>query len=267
MPFDLRVTFSGMCLFVQDAGTGLTHVLLLAPDQCIPMSMPSSATQGMSRHYPRVFYSSSLDGAPESLPASPFRCVSIDDKLLDFSGLPHDSSGLTLPDAIVRLDVPPLERKWIGQNPTDPISARVVLPSTGYMEYSHCVSCHLGQTPVPAATQVTWVLRDVDAGALEWRLDGLRKDGGVPLPTLNPRMTHGTIELRIKNAVHDCTVPEETIGLPPADGRVPHFAAYYTPFGVSGQDLMIDNPQPSARGTVKINSDSYTCMTAQGPLT
>ncbi len=280
MPFNLRITFTGMCLFVQDQATRLTHVLLLAPDlgpvRCdTPMQTAgkSKAAQApapmlMPRHYPRIFYPTVLDKAPPSRPSNDFRCLSLDDKVLDLSA--YGGTGwkaITLPDEIVRLDnlVQPLDRRWISAAADDQVSARIVLPPADSITPNNCEQCVLGGSHGPAATSVTWELNNIAADQLNWHLDGLRLDGGISLRALDPATTDGVVELRIKNVIHECCKAEEVIGTPPSDMRVPHFSAYYGPFNTNGPDLIIQ-PNTNSGGRINELSDFYTCMSAQAPL-
>jgi hypothetical protein len=273
MPFTLRVSFSGLCLFVQDATTGFTHVLLLAPDRG-PMRSGDPMPMAMPRHFPRMFYQPQLDGAPINGKAA-YRCVSIDDKILDFSSIAGTPNGLLdLPADLISLTnfVQPLPNAWIGQSPDEQVAARVILPPSGTMTAGDGPICQLGGWTGKASTQVTWNSGPIVNDSLTWQLEGLRLDTGSPLLPLSlgcekhPRDSDENIEICIKNVLHECSVGGSVPGKPLKPGTaVPHFRAYYGPFNTNGPDLIIDSARPS-KGGDKATSDSYTCMSAQAPL-
>lgn len=283
MPFKLRVTFTGMCLFVPEPAKNCLHVLLLAPDE--PPMVGRTASMKMERHFPRLFYNAAHDQPGTTDLSTDYRCISLEDKELDLTSVPGLRSSLTPPASVADLTpfVSELEQTWIQADAPPKIAGHVILPATSASAPPACVSgpWSLGGDVQMDAYRVAWDLDSIalDQYQLEWELAGLRGTGDEPLVPLHElQMPFGPgIELRVKNVVRS----ESTYGNPPippapiAHTAAPHFAAYYDLFGKPGPDLTFEPNHPSAAAVLGAGDpqlcggalgDLFTCMLAQATL-
>jgi hypothetical protein len=274
MAFKLHITITGMCLFVPEPKRARVHVLLLAPDLCassMPVEEQCSVAQSSARHYPRLFYAHKYEAGSK---ATDFRCISLDDKVLDLTAFGSKGNAGSIPGAV--LDLTPssggVDQKFVGIDPPDVVAAHVILPLASSTDYCDSGTWQLGEWSGMVPFEVTW---DVNAteNALDWTLAGLRKtDGGLLLPSLTPQNDAAgvsTIELRIKNVMRGDLMP----GNPqhpnaPVDGKpIPHFSAYYCVVGGEPQSLIYRRNMPQAtKPRCATRGDFFTCMVAQASL-
>jgi hypothetical protein len=271
MAFTLRITFSGLCLFVPEAtgrkGTGRMHVL-----------MPGmfGHEHGMERHVPVVSYD-----AGYLVPGGPSLGVPAVASLagLTLAPVAGQEASTALCGHIVDLKEVtrrPVDPDHLGADSKKKLVSRITLGAGKITRVSPgvCWEWQPGEFR-PIAHRVEWEISGVEGDRLELVGQPLG-GGGVPKPlgTLFPRQ--GRIDLKV---LHD--TPQELPpvpmamdhGTPPEPGDPPkHFSAYY---GVFGGPVPVVLPRywgaladapPVANACAEIPPDMggrpYTCVMA-----
>lgn len=296
MSFDLRITFTGMCLFVPD-GERL-HVLMPATgghgghgshrhdhEPAGHMhgngSDPAGATHpghGVEDHVVRLYFKSAYlrPGAtgvgPELAPA-----VAMDRRVLDLAGVSAGAIDPSL-DGCELVDLEPIVGERISRSllapepvPGGRLVSRVTLAAgrvTGHAPGARWQLTDDGQE-VAMTYRVQWTVPVIHPGAakhgLEWALTNLDGTPAEDLPRLFP--VDGVIDVH----VYHTPVRELPPGVPQVTRvtQADHFGAFY---------VLYDNPRarpiprfrknpPAEASGVRgpVGADPQTCMSAQSP--
>jgi hypothetical protein len=230
MAFTLRITFSGLCLFVPEATgggtTGRMHVLM--------PGMFGHHHAGADRHVPVLSYDSGAlvqDGAALGVPAM----ARLTGYALSFGG--GDTAALQLcghiPD-LREITNQPVDPDALAGDTRQKLVARVTLGAGGITGVAPGVCWEWGGEFRPIAHQLRWEIPGVQGDRLT--IVGTPLGGGGasrPLGTLFP--TEGLLSLNVlhetvENLPPDPLPAEHQPGLMPGE-QPPHFAAYYAVFG------------------------------------
>lgn len=231
MAFTLRITFSGLCLFVPEpvggGGTGRMHVLM--PGMFGHHHGPED------RHVPVVVYDAGSlvqGGSPLGVPA----LAKLTGHTLALGE--GDTAGLALCSQIVDLAAVtgrPVDPDHLGADTKNKLVCRVTLGAGAITRVAPGLCWEMGPGEFrPIAHRVEWEIPDFPGDSLT--LSGVRLDGGgAPrqMGTLYPRDGLLSIEI-LHETVQD--LPPDPL---PADHHVrpmpgdppKHFAAFYTLFG------------------------------------
>lgn len=259
MAFDLRIKFSGLCLFVADPCEPLMHVLM--PD----WRLGGAGTE----HHARIFLERGSEIVDADRPPFP---VDMKDHVLDLRGLPSSSAGTTLelPHTVVDLH-PTVYRKVPRKHlrrPADAIvGTRITVPRSRPVEsVPGAMWSLLPYGTVEMTPQVVWTI-PVDADELKWKRASLRNGGADPQDLRTVRPDGRTIELRISH------VPDPDVCRVPDLGyESPHFPALYRLFtGARLKPRLVQHKPGDIPGEMCLRAEGprggspYTCMVAQAP--
>jgi hypothetical protein len=271
MAFTLRITFSGLCLFVPEpigSGTGRMHVLM--------PGMSGHHHDPEDRHVPVVVYDAGalVQGGPSlGVPA----LASLTDHVLALGQ--GDTAGTSLCSQIVDLAEitgQPVDADCLGPNSSGKLVARVTLHAGAITRVAPGVRWEMRPGEVrPIAHRVEWEITDVPGDSLALVAQPL-SGGGVArdLGTLYPR--NGLLSIEVLHETPQELPPEP---LPweqhplPAPGEEPrHFAAFYSLFVEPVPIVtprfwgMLDDTPAPAGGCPEIPPDAgayaYNCLVA-----
>jgi hypothetical protein len=232
MPFTLRITFSGLCLFVPEAvpgggTTGRMHVLM--------PGMFGHHHAGPDRHIPALSYDagSLVQGGPALGVHAMVRLTGYTLSLGD-----GDTASLQLcpqiPD-LREITNQPVHPDHLADDTRQKLVSRVTLGAGGMTRVAPgvCWEWRPGEFR-PIAHRAEWEIPNVNADRLELAATPLG-GGGAPMPlgTLFPN--NGLLSLTVHHDTPDNLPPDPL----PADQQpelspgehAPHFAAYYGVFG------------------------------------
>lgn len=221
MPFDLRVSFSGLAMYVtRDGGT----VDVLLP------SVPGPAAP----HRVRIEYDAAYETPGSTQLSGERRVVDLDARVLDLTGLPaQDDSDPRLPEDVPRLTSPAGQLSAPPPNTPlgDTLAARVTMDAGRFEKHAPPMfSLYGGQSP-DAPIRMEWTIEGITVDGDEdavLRGRALLGPDGTPqerLPDLFP--IGETIHLTVFNAGTD-PVPQPGTA-PPADvSPQEDFAAFYS---------------------------------------
>lgn len=232
MAFTLRITFSGMCLFVPEpaaAGspTGRMHVLM--------PGMFGHHHGGADRHVAAVAYDTGhlvSGSAPTGITAV---ASLAGEQLVPVVGA---SATLALCDHIV--DLRPVTGRGVapdvlGADTGHRLAARVTLGAGGVTRVAPGVCWEWAPGEFrPIANRVEWEIPDVDGDALTLFSEPIGGGGTQkPLGTLHP--VDGRVSLTVYHEppqdLPPDPVPVDHQEVPPQGFTPPHFAAFYSVFG------------------------------------
>ena len=271
MPFQLKITFAGMCLLVRDQQQPLLHVLL-----------PPVRTGGPHPHEPhvaRLIYDPAHrnpGGAPtQNVSVSRADDVPLENTAIDLSGLAA-ASGFDpgMPAEVVDLaqaTPKPVSRALFQGGTGGRAVTRITLANGAVSNTPGGDRWSLGQNPPQhMATAVEWTIDGVQGDSLRLGLEAM--DGSSQNRTLELFPTSdGVLNLYVFHSPDD-DLPESlppTFHTGPVPGQTPvatHFRFYY--------DLIDNlpvkppvpvyqgNPPPKAGGVVGIKGLKITCITA-----
>lgn len=272
MAFTLRVTFSGLCLFVPEpvgsGGTGRMHVLM-------PKMGHHHCSSG-DRHVAVAVYD-----AGYLLPEGPLLGVPA---LARLSG--HtlevgegDAASLAICSQIVNLKEitgRAVDPDHLGADTGGKLMSRVTLSAGGMTRVAPGVCWEMRPEELrPIAHRVEWEIADHPGDALTLVSGPL--GGGGPqrvLGTLHPR--DGVVNLEVLHETPQDLPPEplpmDQQPVPAVDDTAPHFAAFYSLFGDQAPVVMpryrgpLANWPELAGGCPEIPPDmggtAYTCLVA-----
>jgi hypothetical protein len=272
MAFTLRVTFSGLCLFVPEpaggGGTGRMQVLM--------PKMVGHHCSTADRHVALAAYD-----AGYLLPEGPLLGVPALARLsghtLAFGA--GDAASLSMCSQIVNLQEitgRPVDPDTLGADTGNRLTSRVVLAAGGMTRVAPGVCWEMRPGEIrPLAHRVEWEIPDHPGEALTLVSTPLG-GGGTPrmLGTLHPR--NGLLNLEVFHETPQ-DLPPEPLPLdqqpePAVDDTAPHFAAFYSLFGEDAPVVMpryrgplADWPQ-AAGGCPEIPPDmggtAFNCLVA-----
>lgn len=225
MPFELRIHFTGLCLFTPDPtpsdnGPPRLHVVLVA--------------DGM--HHPRLIYDSGYATEGSRDLSGDLKCERLNGFALTI-GTPGGPIDLNLPPAILDLHemfgVGRLPRKYTGPTPGSDVAARVTALAGGV------TSTALGaryivpggdadKWPRKITTLVQWTIEGLEGKFDAWKLEPLGQTSPTAGPTLFP--INDEIDVWIFNSMAIDLPPPGRRKLPRKGDKAEHFGAYYKLF-------------------------------------
>lgn len=224
MSFDLRIFFSGLCVFIPDDQRMRMHVLM--------PSTRGDCENGHTLHLARLRYdvAYAIPGATKLTGDCAYRVL--EDKALDLVEFPGELN-MQLPPDLVDVERPagkkvPRNRLSVQRPPK--VDSRVTL-SAG------AVTCRVpgaifefdGSEPRHLAHVVVWTIPNIEGNELRLRLKKLHGAGEEPLPVLHP--IGGTVDLGVLHVVPEELDPGAPLPDPPEPGtEIHHFEAYYCVF-------------------------------------
>ena len=239
MAFDLRITITGLCMFVPDPLDQSMHIL-----------MPSSA--GMSGdanvHYPRLMFDKALEARNSPKFGRRLRCRNLERAAWVLPAYPEDPIDLTIPDELVNLETAagadPVARDFVRSTPDlNALTSRVTFRAGGITDYSLGLRFALGKVEVPMTTRIEWTIRGLNSERGSLSADALGEVIGLengqsqdiiklfPAKELFPM--RGVIHLYLYHVVKD-ELPSKVWRWPsvePPDPQDPdpvkHFPMYY----------------------------------------
>ncbi len=260
--FDLRITFTGLCLLVKDtrdASHPKMHALLLAPDR-----RPSNAHQ-MEHHFADIYHDSAYT-IPNSTRVSGNYASFPIRGLLDLSTLPSDprtsahGRPADIPKEVADLNAVSgckIDKSCIGTDFDGEIAARVTIGSGHVSDYN---------------VSGPWQFQGSDDCYLAWKagwlipcsgMDHLDVWDGSTIRTLYP--IGGLIELRVKNVVESERMGEDPPFMWPNQTSQRHFMAYFDVYP-SECRMGVPTAPPLPDGTVEIRGSFMTCAIATGSV-
>lgn len=223
--FDLRITVSGLCLFVPDPRDGRMHVLM-------PATGPHAHGIGrnIEPHVVRLAYDVAHQYPDSTGPEHEIVYVPVDNGALELLNLSTRSSlDLALPADVVDLDPivrEKVKRERLGPDTGGRVRARMSVASGGVSGWDKGVRWRLGtEEPQLMAISVDWTIPGVQLERLELQSVGLNGHATRPLQTLHP--IDGAIHLTLYHSPHHEIRPfrmsPDLVRGAPAE----HFAAFY----------------------------------------
>jgi hypothetical protein len=223
MSFDLRITFTGMCLFAPHPTTGRMHALL--------PSFQGAGNDPAHQHYPVLIY----DVAYE-LPNSPqflrrLACVPLDRTSLSLPQPVGSTATLVLPDEVADLDrvvgQGSLPKRYLTSDPNPELDCRVTMSAGAVTDYKLGEYFLFGGGEARRMTwQLEWTIRGIQEDRLQWRLQALTSADPQPpgLETLYP--IGGVIHIKIHNVTCQY-LPKRKVRELPGYKAAEHFEGYY----------------------------------------
>lgn len=267
MPFDLSVTFSGMCLLVNDAGSGRIHALLPHVGHHHP------------EHLARLIYRAGHergDGSADRV------MKALEGRGLDLSAVASGRERSSIPSDL--FDMGSIMGQKISRGLLQGDGGRKVLSRIALAPYGAMTSNKGGLWKIAGhgrqrmATSVTWTLPGVPEDLLELTLNPLTGDCAGERLTLHPIEIDGAlkVELHVFHTPQDELPvgfpydPDQTGGrrLDPGDAA-PHFEAYYSLFGlppVPRYDGPPIRPTHEAGESEPMTGSFLVCMSATAEL-
>jgi len=238
MSFDLRITITGLCLFVPDnrADKKRLHVLLLEHEH--------------HRHHPKLIY----DKAHTNSPNEKLACRTLDGVALNFGDHGDVIQNPVKLDEIVDLDeiakVGKLDPRFVDGDPRAEVAARITLNAGSVTRIGRSAEWVVKQDSTVVwkgkiTTEIDWTIRGVNGDTLkeQWEFvdlaTGVEAFGLELHPIGNPPL----IEVSVYNSLLRDLPPFEPRPLPRPGEPAEHFDAYYRPYG-GGTILPILNEDP-----------------------
>lgn len=277
MPFDLNISFVGMCMFVPaPAGPDpdRLHVILVEPPESAHGNGHGGHAHAVERHHARLLYNTAHDRAGQR-PAEDFNSIGLDYKVLDLSRLSGeiDTTLENVPD-LSDITGKTIPREFVGDVPREGVAARITLAAGRVVDRGETGPWELEPPPAPQrmiAFRVTWRIPGIDADRLDWSLGGLNGMGGQPLTPLFPVEDESapsgkSIDLRIVNVPrHEISMTDIIPPPPPRGTESPHYGVLYTLF-----DKPAVTPKPIWRGEEGRDGggvgSAYSCMEGKGKI-
>lgn len=278
MPFQLNVTFSGMCLLVHDRKADRLQVLIP------PTGQPATGDRdhhqhGVDIHLARLgFYGDRLK--PGGADDGGLQLLGLENVLVRFPEIPSDDSFLFATSSDV-LDVNEITGRTVPESlfkreTNGRVLARVVLEK-GRERWHHPGGRWRidGGPPQQMAIATTWTVDDVQSDRLEVELTGLN---GSPLAQrltlypdssgrLNLYVFHSPLDEIPTVALPECwpgARPWRVAAMPTAGEPANHFAAFYTLYDPLPVPRFVDRgtsvQEPSA-GVAEVLGSKLTCGT------
>lgn len=240
MPFDLRITITGLCLFVPDnrAARKRLHVLLLGHHR--------------HTHFPKLIY----DKAYENSPNEKLACRSLDGVALNFGDHGDVLQRPVKLDEIVDLDViagvGKLDPRFVDRDPRPEVAARISLNAGSVTRIGRSAEWVVRKDSTivwkgKITTEIDWTIRGVDGGTLreQWEFLDLATGGKAFDLELHPIGTPPLVEVSIYNSLPGDLPPFEPRPMPPVGTPAEHFDAYYRPHGKPPVlPLLNETPRP-----------------------
>jgi hypothetical protein len=289
MPFTLRVTFTGLCLFTvdrQDRPAGRLHAVLINYGEENAGGSATGHAAHRPRHYPRLVYDKAYETKGATELARRLACPALDGTELRFDDQGNAFRPL-IPREVADLDeiagVGPLNRRHVEPNPPPTVIARVTTNVGGFTGIGRTPRWTSAQGrreawPRTITNRLEWTIADIPGDALDhWTLVGLDGSTGKRLPTLYP--IDGVIDVWVFNAMMSELPPaDSTLASLPGE-RAAHFDAYFLLFpGVPPVIPVLEIPEPDEDllpfpsdckpGGASMLESMHTsrCLTAQAPL-
>ncbi|HEV2148118.1 MAG TPA: hypothetical protein VGR37_12005 [Longimicrobiaceae bacterium] len=280
MGFQLKIVFTGLCLFVPDDRSAETAMHVLLPDSS------GHVSHGGKQHYVRLYYDEGYEGG--GVLTRRLRPVKIDHQALIVPRLAGDAQ-VTLPRQIVNLSRftnEPVAPEQTGKRPRK-VRARVTLGSGLISGCDPGAYWELEGEPVCMTNRVEWTVPVSDRDSISLQLEGLNSGHDESLGPLHK--INEEIVLYVYNATQE-DLPPNRPGIPQPRGRpheAEHFEVYYeifSPAGKKGIPRLLapvgecppgteDDCSPrkgNVRGTTApqeiAGADPYACMVAGGTL-
>lgn len=238
MAFDLRITITGLCMFVPDP-----------IDQCMHILMPT--TEDMSpamRHYPRLMFDKALEARNSPKFGRRLRCRNLERSAWVLPAFAEDPIDLTIPDELVNLELAagadPVARDFVRATPDlSALTSRLTFRAGGITDYSLGLRFSLGKVELPMTTRIEWTIRGVETergslstdalGELINLENGQSQDIVKLFPSRELFPMRGVINLYLYHVVRD-ELPSKVWRWPSVeppgveDGdTIPHFPMYY----------------------------------------
>ena len=260
MPFTLRISFHGMCLFVRDGAQAL-HVLMPATGG------GASEDCGCEPHTPRLLFDTAHLRPQQTAPDHALVHYPLLKKVLE---IPQGGSALdnALPPELAK--VGPVRADVFGGQNTDLVASKVVLRNGSCSDYAKG-ACWTWQGQVQRLSHIIeWSVEDVPGTSLDLSLQGLTGAFAGDVPTLHP--VNGVVELSVWHAPH-CELPPDYI-VPPAPSRggsAQHFSGFgkLLQAGTVGLPGYEPDTCPPIENPGKYDEDeksaaTYSCVSAEG---
>lgn len=274
MPFQLNITFAGMCLLVHDRKGDKLQVLLPAIG-----TGPGGHHQSASEHIARLIYDpahDTRDGTPgRDVPVRREDDVPLENTAIDLSGLGTRSAfEPAMPGDVVDLaqaTAKPVSRALFRGDTGGRVLTRVTLGHGRVAETHGGGIFRLGRNaPQRMATGVVWTIDEVQGDSLVLELSPISGGSGSRRHELFPTRD-GKLNLYVFHSTADdlpVTLPPRYQSRPESPGRpdTRHFAAYYDLI----EDLDVTPPVPEYEGETGRKAGSaegilglkITCITA-----
>jgi hypothetical protein len=236
MPFTLRVTFTGLCLFTLDRSPGRFHAVLINYGEENGGGDAGHAGHA-PRHFPRLVYDKAYETRGSAALARRLACPGLDgtELRIDDQG---DAFRARIPREVADLDevagVGTLDRRYVGANPGPAVIARVTTNIGGFTRIgpSPRLTADRGRPdawPRPMTNRLEWTIADIPGDELShWTLLGLNGAGARALPTLYP--IDGVIDVWIFNAMMTELPPAEPAPAGRRGDPADHFDGYFPLF-------------------------------------
>jgi len=290
MSFDLRITFTGLCLFVPDP-----------PRTCMHVVFPDTSGTTMA-HRAMLTYDSAYDVQGATQLSRRLTCLSVErrritlpDPSIYTGGAAPEDIDLALPDEVIDLGADAgagTVSAALLQAGASPVNAEVVLAAGRVTDYRPAAMFTFASAagprrgPRPLANRVEWTLRDIPGSTFPL-VNALDLDTRASTPLLSPLHALGrTIRLTISH-LPAAELPGAQPPVPASPAALPaHFRTYYTLFGNGAAQQPVPVPvaapnnwpytggctnaaaaQPgNSTGTQNALGITVNCMVASGPI-
>lgn len=275
MPFQLNVTFSGMCLLVHDRDSDRLQVL-----------MPPTGTvsgghhgHGMDVHLPRLgYYGDRLK--PNGGERGGVQLIKLEDVLVEFPGIRSTDAFHFEPSPDV-LNVNEITGRTVPKSLFGPLTggrvlSRVTLDKGRERWHHPGARWDIGRgAPEQMAIATTWTVDEVQGDTLEVNLTGLNGSRTAQRLTLYPD-TEGRLNLHVFHAPADeirtdelprCWPGQEpwrVAAMPSPDDTADHFAAFYTLYDPLPVPRFVDRGaagEKSSAAPEALFGSKFTCGT------
>lgn len=233
MPFDLKVTFSGTCLLVDDPSNAKLHALLPNPG--------SHGPGAENMHHARLIYRRGHSTANGNPSGTDLVTQELANRSLDLSSVPSNAGHEgRMPPELFNLDTimnrSRISRRLLAGDGEGKVHARVIVGPGGVTATNKGERWSVaGHSPRYMAISVTWTVPNVSADRLDLTLDSLTGTDAPENLVLHPLTIDGksVVDLYVFH-----TPPSEVVNqLPPQPGKAPyegqkalHFMSFYTLF-------------------------------------
>jgi hypothetical protein len=264
MSFTLRVSFHGMCLFIQPQDTEEMHVLMPATG-----GTADGDSCACEPHVPRLIFDAAHLLPNQTAPNYAQVHYSLKNRVLDLPQAGNAFDG-ALPSGLanlgsVRADV------VSGEN-VDLVASHVVMRNGSVTDYAKG-DCWEWQGQIQRLSHIVeWSVADLTGDSLDLALQGLAGGYSGAVPTLYP--INGVVELEVWHAPHTELPPDYIVPPPPTTrGAAQHFASYGkllvagttdVPAYAPNECAPIQNPGKYDDGPR--SSVTYSCVGGQGTL-
>lgn len=221
MPFDLRITITGLCLFVPDSRTKhRLHVLLIDHEH--------------HRHYPKLIY----DKAHTNSANDKLACRNLDGVQMTFGDYGDVITGPVTLDEIVDLDViagvGKLDPRFVDGDPRHEVAARITLNAGQVTRIGRSADWIVRKDSTVVwegkiTTEIDWTIRGIEGSTLkdQWNFVDLGTNQTAFGLELHPLGTPPLVEVSIYNSLLDDLPPFRPRPLPAPGEEAPHFDGFY----------------------------------------